>query len=97
MIDEMETMLLSLLKGEHSSLSIGFNDSHASSYLKPEDDEWLEDDEDWVSPDEKVKAFKDNTVWTAQWYPNTPIGFNKLHASSLTVLIEALSEKAKAV
>ena len=38
---------------------------------------------DFVSEEEWQKAIKDDSVWTLQWYPDTPIGFHMLYASSL--------------
>ena len=84
--------LLSLLKGEFSSLTIGFNDEHACNYATAQKyhDEWgqygggtAENDRiDWPSEEERQKAIRENSVWTIQWYPNTPIGFNCVAAST---------------
>lgn len=43
----------------------------------------------WISPEEKANALRSGEVWTLQWYPHTPIGFNKLAASTLEALLEA--------
>lgn len=79
-----EEKLKSLLKGEHSSLSIEYND-HASNYWTA-----LEADEHgefeygtWVSDEEKAKALESNSVWRFQYYPNTPVGCNIYLASTL--------------
>lgn len=97
----LEELLRSLLKGEFSSLTLGFNDLHAPNYDTAQ--KWSDemgtsegmqtynDLRDWVSPEEREKALANNTVWSVQWYPNTPVGFNQLYASSLPALIEALS------
>jgi hypothetical protein len=99
-ISRVETLLRGLLKGEHSSLTIGFNDLHACNYVTAR--QWSEemgqgdgmqtynDLDDWVSAAEREKALETNSVWSVQWYPNTPVGFNSLYASSLKALIEAL-------
>jgi hypothetical protein len=89
---ELEVKLRGLMKGQFSSLTIDFNDDHASNYEKAET--WPRyEDTDWVSDGERDKALAENSVWTIQWYPNTPVGFNLLRASSLTALIDALPEE----
>lgn len=45
--------------------------------------------DDWVSEEQKQKAIDTNEVWTLQWYPSTPVGFNILSAADLDVLLEA--------
>lgn len=49
-------------------------------------------DTDWISPEQKVKAIATDSVWTLQWYPNSPVGFCKLMACDLDVLLEAALE-----
>jgi hypothetical protein len=46
-------------------------------------------DDDWVSPEQKQKAIDTNDCWTLQWYPDTPVGFCKLSAADLDVLLAA--------
>lgn len=95
-LTEIEQSLLTLLKGEFSSLHVSFN-SHASSYLSPEDaadEDLFYPGESWVSPDEKAKAIASNSFWSVQWYPDTPIGSYQVVASSLQAAIEgALAQK----
>ena len=43
-------------------------------------------DEDWVSKEERERAIALDSVWTLQWYPDTPVGFYKIAASSLEAL-----------
>ena len=78
-----------------ASLHLCHND-HKSVYQSVED--WLADNErddgcwfEWVSPEERRKAIKDDSVWTLQWYPETPVGFCALAASDLNVLLDAAS------
>lgn len=100
-IKRAESLLLGLLKGEYSSLTIGFNDDHACNYVKAEGwrDEYgfyTGDDKDriaWVSDDEREKAIADNSVWTLQWYPRTPVGFECLGASSLSAILALIENK----
>ena len=35
------------------------------------------------SPEDKAIAIKNNELWTLQWYPDTPVGFQLICASSL--------------
>lgn len=97
-IGELDARLRSLLKGEYSSLIVTFND-HASNYTTAAreaadplgtPDMLLGDREDWVSDAEYQKALNTNSVWRLQWYPDTPVGFCTLFASSLQVLIDHL-------
>ncbi len=45
-------------------------------------------DENWVSLEEKENSIKTNELWKLQWYPDTPVGFHVLLASSLSVLLD---------
>jgi hypothetical protein len=83
--------LLALLNGEYSSLTIGFNEDHACNYANAQrfHDEWgfygggrSDDRIEWASEDERLKAIKENSVWTIQWYPDTPVGFCCVGAST---------------
>ncbi len=82
--------LLKLLKGEFSCLTIGFNDDHTPNYVNAqrwadEYGEYRGDDDDrihWVSEEERQKAIRENSVWTIQWYPDTPVGFCCVGAST---------------
>ena len=89
MVDAQQ--LLKLLHGEFSSLTVGFNDDHACSYATAQrwHDEWGfyganrdNDRIDWASEAERLKAIKENSVWTIQWYPDTPVGFHCVGAST---------------
>lgn len=87
--DVLEQKLLALLKGEHSSLTLSFNDGNAPNYMTVA--QWLEDHDEqheWVSPEEREKAVATNRMWALHWYPDTPIGFFCCAASSLSVLLE---------
>ncbi len=56
------------------------------------DDGGYYDARSFVSPGDRQRCIDTNELWTAQWYPETPVGFNVLHASSLEVLNAALAE-----
>jgi hypothetical protein len=58
-------------------------------------EQWIADqvdEDDWVSPEERAKAIAEDSVWTLQWYPDTPIGFFRRAASSLDALLAELRE-----
>ena len=75
------------------------HNEHRDSYESIE--AWIVDQEtfggcsrfDWVSPEEREKAIKADSVWVLQWYPNTPVGFNCIAASSLDALRDSLSNE----
>lgn len=94
-MDELEKQLRSLLDGKYSCLFIEFN-AHKLNYV-PADEAVLDGtyrNADWVSDAEKEKAMETDSVWTLQWYPDTPVGFYQLAASSLDAVIRAaLKEK----
>jgi hypothetical protein len=92
----LEDMLRALLRGEHSSLHLSFND-HASNYLgapKAHADGDLPDDE-WISESERDKALGLNQVWTLQWYPDTPVSCHIMRASSLNALLSWVAENGR--
>ena len=47
---------------------------------------------DFVSEEEWLKAIKEDSVWILHWYPNTPIGFNRIAASTLDALKNELEQ-----
>lgn len=96
--------LLKLLKGKHSSLLIAFNDDHAPNYATAQEwhdkygyyDTSREDRISWVSEEERQKALRGNSVWTIQWYPDTPNGFYCVGASTFeAAAAHALDEVAR--
>lgn len=82
--------LMQLLRGKYSSLTIGFNDDHACNYVDAQvwHDEYgfyrgADDDRiTWASEEDRAKAIATNSVWTIQWYPDTPVGFICVAAST---------------
>ena len=88
MIDAQE--LLKLLHGEFSSLTIAFNEAHASNHVDAKG--WRDefgfytgdagDFIQWVSDEERERAIRENSVWTIHWYPETPVGFCCVGAST---------------
>ena len=49
---------------------------------------------DWTSPEERSLALSSGDIWTLQWYPDTPVGFNRVAASSLKAVLDAAKEVA---
>lgn len=50
------------------------------------------DVDDFVSPEEWHEAVAKDSVWVLQWYPETPIGFHRIAASTLEALEAKLKE-----
>jgi len=48
--------------------------------------------EDFISIEELAKAIAEDSVWVLQWYPNTPVGFNRIAASTLEAIQQWLKE-----
>lgn len=73
---------------KHINLTIEHN-PHAANYQTAA--EWLKRDGrgDPVDYDEMVRL---NEVWLIQWYPNTPVGFNAVVASTLEKALAAAME-----
>ena len=42
-----------------------------------------------ISPEEYEQCCETGEVWELQWYPNTPIGFHALIASTLDAVLDA--------
>ncbi len=85
---ELEEYLKKPLEGEHSSISLSFNEQALSyetveEYLK----HFPEQKEDFVSKEELDKAIKTNSMWTLHWFPRSPVVSIQLHASCLTKLL----------
>jgi len=95
-LDELKT---ALCKGEYSHLSIQWNDDIGANYstaaeIIAENAHDYYDDESFISPEEKQKCIETNSIWTAHWYPDTPIGSYHLHASTFEALLKALEQEA---
>lgn len=79
----LDNLKKKLCLGEFSHLIIQ-SDLHKGNYESVKDFvEWRQiDDEDFVSLDEKNKCLDENKLWSIQWYPNSPGGFEILCAST---------------
>jgi len=49
--------------------------------------------EQFISDQEWEKAVATDSVWTLQWYPDTPVGFYIVSASTLEAIEAKLKEK----
>lgn len=75
------------------SLTLTHND-HRDYYQSAED--WIEENSDrlnWESDDAKGRAIETDSIWTLQWYPDTPIGFYCVAAPTLEEVL-ALAGKS---
>lgn len=95
--EAVEVAIKATLEGEFSSAHLTFN-NHRSYYLTAqaacdEDEHGMRAD-DWVSPEERAFAIENESVWTFQWYPNTPVGFCILSAGRLGALMHAVAKDA---
>lgn len=75
-----------------ASCTISHND-HLANYATVEEEEfhhpeWFKNA--WVSEESRAYAIEHNELWTLQWYPETPIGFYKLHAGSWADIVRHL-------
>lgn len=81
------------LPKHEASLHITHN-QHKAYYMPIADyiaEEKIDDDE-WSTPDSKERCIAGDTIWEIQWYPNTPVGFNKMYGATLEELIKAANE-----
>jgi len=77
-------------KGE---LSITHN-GHKSSYESIEDYlAWMKVDDEDINPEDRKKCIETDEIWECQWYPDTPVGFYKIYAPTLTDLLTQLNQK----
>lgn len=95
-IHELENELKKLLKGKFSSLTLALNEDNGPNYQTVAEVINEESRFDWVSEEEKQKAIETNCMWTLQWYPDTPISFFALAASSIIPLLTAAKRISEA-
>lgn len=98
-MSELDEIKAALCKGEFSSFSITWNDYTAPNYWSVSDgfehdagsdSQYFSDDSFVGGAEEKKRCADTNSVWTAHWYPDTPVGFCLLHASTFERLLEGL-------
>ena len=88
-------MIAELLPAHKASLSIIHN-KHLDYYESAKTQ--IERDDDYYHPDsfpegERDKCITANEIWTLHYYPETPIGFNLIHASKLEALLRAIPQE----
>lgn len=74
---------------KHITFSISHNE-HKSSYRSLEDEVKDQPEyyaEDSISAEELAQAIALDEIWTAHWYPDTPVGFCVRHSLSLEGLL----------
>lgn len=81
-----EHLALSLNHNEHKNYYQGL-----SEYVITID---LLDDE-WVSPEQRLKAFETDECWLLQWDTTTPVGFSRMAAADLPALIGWITQNAE--
>lgn len=80
---------LTLTHNDHRGVYQSVEDWDADQQRGSDGGAWYE----WVSDEERQRAIESDSVWTLQWYPDTPVGFFALAASDLNVLLDAASSK----
>lgn len=88
---EIAEGLTGLLPSHKASLSIEHN-RHLDYYRTAEEEILTNDsyyDEESFPEGEREKCIASNEIWTLHWYPETPVGFNLIHASTLEALLQA--------
>jgi hypothetical protein len=92
----IEAICRGKLRSKDSSFTIDFN-PHKSSYISTEDairkDEWIMNMAEMFADEEsRQRAIDTDSVWIAQWYPDTPIGFYHIAAPTLAELMQRVAE-----
>ena len=78
----------------HLSLHIQHNE-HKGYYQSAA--EWAAENDErqyaqWATDDERAKAIAEDSIWTVQWYPDTPVGFHCVAASTLAAAVACTVE-----
>jgi hypothetical protein len=47
------------------------------------------DSDDWATPTSRERCIANDDIWELQWYPNTPVGFNKVYGATLDEVLQA--------
>ena len=70
------------------------HNSHKDVYESAKD--WMDgrfDLYEWKDDESKQRAIDTDSIWTLQWYPDTPVGFYAVAAPTLEELIAFASEE----
>ena len=82
--------LLGALPNHKCSLSICHNE-HKDNFMPVA--EWAEiGNLKFASEADKKKAIESDEIWTIYWYPETPMHFDTLSASTLSSLLDAVKD-----
>lgn len=83
--------LLKLLPQHECGLHLNHND-HKNVYETAE--QWIVDNDwcDWENDEAKQRAIATDSIWTLQWYPDTPVGFYAVAAPTLDELLARASK-----
>lgn len=71
-----------------NSFSLSRDEDTSCNYMNA--DEWIDNHKEFYEyddPEEIQRMRETNTIWCLQIYPNTPIGFNVWHASTIDAVI----------
>jgi hypothetical protein len=94
LMEEVVGVLSSILPEHKGELSITHN-RHKSNYETVEEclswGEGVSDDE-FATPTTKQKMIDTNEMWECQWYPDTPVGFCRVFASTLEELLNFFND-----
>lgn len=60
----------------------------AADWCKEQDERGEGGMYEWESDEAKARAIATDEIWTLQWYPNTPVGFNAVASPTLPELLE---------
>ena len=66
------------------------HNEHRDVYETVED---FYDVDSFISMEEFTKAISEDSVWVLHWYPETPIGFHRIAASTLEAIEAKLKDK----
>ena len=85
--------ITALLPRYDVSFSISHNENRAY-YETVEEYFWHADHFD-IDDAERAECIATDSVWVAQWYPDTPVGFCAIGAPTLARLLEKLNPEVK--
>lgn len=47
---------------------------------------------EWATPTSKQRAIETDSLWSIQWYPDTPVGFYTVYGATLEEILEAANQ-----
>jgi hypothetical protein len=105
-MSELDEIKAKLCVGEFSHLHLTWNDYSAPNYMSVADgfehdagsgpeSQYFPEGSFVGGAEEKKRCAETNSVWTAHWYPETPVGFCVLHAATFETLLKGLREEVQ--